>query len=570
MNSAFFVALRHLRAPLIVLIAIFAISVMGLVLIPGVDGQGKPWRMDFFHALYVISYTATTIGFGEIPYAFTDAQRLWVTFCIFLSVIGWAYAIGKLLTVLQGRSFRQAVTVQKFGRTVRGLNEPFYLVCGYGETGQLLCRSLDHLNIRFVVIDIDPARIDELDLQDYRADASGLVADARLPGNLLLAGLSHRTCQGVAALTNDDSANLAVAIAVRLLNPAIPALCRATTADTAANMASFGTRHIIDPFDKFGEYLALAIRSPGSYQLLEWLTGIPGTELAAERVPPRGHWIVCGYGRFGQAVVRHAERENLDVTLIELRQPPPGIRLPWIVGEGTRAETLREAGVERAVGIVAGTDDDINNLSIAVTARELNPGLFEVLRQNLQANRELFRAFGAEFTVVPSEVIAHECLAILTTPLLSRFLEIVKRKDDAWADRVVARLSGVLGREVPATWRVVVDSVHAPALVPVLRRTAATLDLLWRDTSNRELSLPCVPLMAVRDEQEIELPEGDFRLREGDQFLFAGLASVIPNQQLILRNINVLDYVLSGKETGGGWLWRKLAGWAAEGGTSGP
>lgn len=558
MNSAFFIALRHLRAPLIVVIAIFTISVVGLVLIPAVDANGNPGHMDFFHALYVISYTATTIGYGEIPYPFTEGQRLWITACIFLTVIGWAYGISKSLGILQDRSLQQAVTLQRFGRAVRRLGEPFYLVCGYGETGQLLCRSLDVLNLRFVVLDIDPARIDELDLQDYRADAPGLVADARLPGNLLLAGLNHRPCLGVVALTNDDSANLAVAIAARLLNPALPTLCRATTAEIAANMASFGTRHIINPFDKFGEYLALAIRSPGSYQLLEWLTGIPGTNLAAERVPPRGHWIICGYGRFGRAVVHHTESERLDVTLID--PLPPSSALPWIVGQGTRAETLREAGIERAVGVVAGTDDDVNNLSIVVTARELNPRLFVVLRQNLQANRELFRTFDSDFTVVPSEVIAHECLAVLTTPLLSRFLAIVKRKDDAWADAVVARLSGTLGRTVPTVWDVAIDRVQAPALLPVLESAAVALDLLARDAADREQALPCVPLMVVREGTEIELPGSDFRIRPGDRILFAGSASVIANQQLLLRNANVLDYVLFGRAAARGWIWRKLAG----------
>ena len=50
-----------------------------------------------------MSYTATTIGFGELPWPFTADQRLWVTFSIYLSVIGWAYAIGSLLTLLQDR-----------------------------------------------------------------------------------------------------------------------------------------------------------------------------------------------------------------------------------------------------------------------------------------------------------------------------------------------------------------------------------------------------------------------------------------------------------------------------------
>ncbi len=103
-SSAVFLVLRRMRTPLIVLIAIFAISVLGLTLIPGQDAEGKPWPMGFFDAFYFMSYTATTIGFGEIPYAFTDAQRMWVTFSIYLTVVGWAYAIGSLLALLQDRA----------------------------------------------------------------------------------------------------------------------------------------------------------------------------------------------------------------------------------------------------------------------------------------------------------------------------------------------------------------------------------------------------------------------------------------------------------------------------------
>src|SRR3712207_8148174 len=64
------------RSPLIVLIAIFSISVLGLTLIPGEDDEGRPWDMGFFDAIYVMSYTATTIGFGEIPYPDRKSTRL--------------------------------------------------------------------------------------------------------------------------------------------------------------------------------------------------------------------------------------------------------------------------------------------------------------------------------------------------------------------------------------------------------------------------------------------------------------------------------------------------------------
>ena len=95
--------------PLIVLIVIFAVSVLGLTVIPGQDAAGRPVRMGFFDAFYIMSYTASTIGFGEIPYPFTYNQRMWVTISIYLTVIGWAYAIGSLLALLQDRAFRSAL-----------------------------------------------------------------------------------------------------------------------------------------------------------------------------------------------------------------------------------------------------------------------------------------------------------------------------------------------------------------------------------------------------------------------------------------------------------------------------
>ena len=218
-SATIFLVMRRMRAPLIILIAIFAISTVGLTLIPGQDLEGRPWRMGFFDAFYVMSYTASTIGFGEIPYPFTYNQRMWVTISIFLTVVGWAYAIGSLLALVQERSFRQALALQHFTRKVQRLNEPFLLICGYGRTGELLAQSLDALGRRFVVIDRDDERIDDLYLDSYHADIPGLAADAGDPSHLAIAGLDHPGCEGVLALTDNDETNLAVVQTAALLRP---------------------------------------------------------------------------------------------------------------------------------------------------------------------------------------------------------------------------------------------------------------------------------------------------------------------------------------------------------------
>jgi len=134
--------LRRLRAPLLALIVTCAIAILGFVLIPGLDDKGNPWRMDFLSAFYVVTYTATTIGFGELPYLFTPGQRMWMTFSVYITVITWFYALGSIVALMQDPALQRAFRETRFTRAVRRLREPFYLVCGYGDTGSLLVRSL--------------------------------------------------------------------------------------------------------------------------------------------------------------------------------------------------------------------------------------------------------------------------------------------------------------------------------------------------------------------------------------------------------------------------------------------
>ena len=545
-SSALFLALRRLRAPILFIVAVFAIGMVGLALIPGLDPEGRPWRPTLLQALYFMAYTATTIGFGEIPHPFTDTQRLWVTAAIFASVIAWAYLLASVLALARDPAFRAARIASRVRRQVHRLTEPFYLICGFGETGTLVAQALDRLGYRFALVDIAPERIEEAELTDFAQDPPALSADAKTPENLVAAGLKRDECRGVLALTNDDQANLAVAMAVRLLHPAIPVLARAMSRETSANMASFGTDHIINPFAKFGDYLALAIASPGSYRLLSWLTGLPGTTLEPETAPPRGHWVVCGYGRFGREVVEAFREHAMDVTIVDK--------------QGSEKSVLKEAGVERSVGIVAGTDDDIANLSIAVTARELNPQLFTIVRQNLHANRELFSAYKADILMVSSEIIADECLALIRTPLLARFLAVVRAETDAWADAVIARLQASLGNDTPEIWSVALNASHAPAMHRALFFDATPIKVgdLRRDPRERSQKLACEALYLLHGEDRQVLPSDETLLAPGDRLLFAGTPEAREAQFPMLRNVNTRDYVLTGVQVPGGWVWQKL------------
>jgi Trk K+ transport system NAD-binding subunit len=558
MNSIIFLILRRMRPPLLVLIVAYSLAILGLTLIPGMDPQGNPYHMDFMHAFYFVSYMATTIGFGEIPYELVPAQRMWVTGCIYLTVVSWFYAIGKLVALAQDAALRQVFTELRFARAVRRIREPFYLVCGYGDTGSALVDALIEQCKRVVVIDINQERINALRLSDYPLYVPGLCADASLPQYLEMAGLDSGHCAGVVALTDNDQANLHVAITAKLLNPRINVICRAESLEVEENMASFGTDHIIDPFETFAERLFTALHSPCVDVLHEWISG--NSKLREPLNPPHGLWLLCGYGRFGKALRKRLNEEGVPSVVIEKTPDKTGWpedRENLVIGWGTEAATLKEARIEEAVGIVAGTNHDTNNLSILMTARELNPELFMVARQNRTHNQYLFQALDADVVAQAGPIIGWRIRTLLNTPMLVEFLSYAHEHTNDWARRMVARLAGVLGEEIPEVWEISLDETDAPAVARLLDQgERIELGCLMRDPRQREQRLPCVALLRSHGADKDFLPDDSAVLRKGERLLLCGVQGTSRTLVLSLRDEAALSYLRSGEAQAGGLLWR--------------
>lgn len=562
MDTIFFLILRRMRAPLLVLIVAYAVAMAGLAIIPARDADGDPAAMSLFHAFYFVSYMSTTIGFGELPNAFTDAQRLWVSVSVFFTVAVWIYAIGTLIALLQDATLQRAVAEHLFRRRVRRLGHPFFLVCGYGQTGSALVRGLTDQHLHAVVIDIDPDRINLLQLENLREYVPALCADARSPRTLGAAGLEHPLCRGVVALTNVNEANLKIAIAAKLLHPRIKVICRADSHEIEANMASFGTDHIYDPFDAFALYMANAIQAPCLTLLLDWLYGFGGEALTEPRNPPsKGRWVICGYGRFGKAMYRNLKEQGLDLTVIEAMPhktglPPEGV----IHGRGTEAVTLEQAEIRRAVGLVAGTDHDADNLSIVMTALQLNPDLFVIARENDLENQGLFDRVGAHAIMHPSTIIANRIRVRLVTPLLADFSNLTGFQEEPWACELVSRVLALVDDSVPHVWEVSVDAEQAFALCDAEERgLAVTLGTLLHDPRNRGERLPAIPLLLVRSDGMQLLPGLDERVQRDDRMLFCGRETARVRMEWVLQNIHALRYVATGESEREGAVWRWIA-----------
>jgi len=557
MHNVISLLLRRMRLPLIILISTYAISVVGLTLMPGIDDQGNPWRMDFFHAIYFVSFLGSTIGFGEIPYPFTGAQRMWTTFSIYAAVVSWLYAIGTILTVIQDQGFRRVLASSSFARKVRRMQEPFYILCGYGDASRLLVRELSGHGIHCVVVEKDQEKILDLAVEDLLDYVPGLSEDATNSDTLIAAGLNRPNCRGVIALTGDDHSNLTIAITSKLLAPDVQVICQSDSKDSAANMDSFGTDHIIDPFEIFASRFAMMFHSPGMYLVYEWMTAVHDAPLSDFKRPPTGTWVLCGFGRFGKAVRESIAIEGVKTRLIEADTEATGAPLDTVEGRGTEANTLLEADIQNAAGVIAGTDNDANNLSVLITARYLNPGLFTVARQNQQKKDPIFRAADIDLIMQPGTIVAQHILGLILAPLLGDFFRLTRNQNEEWANLLVSRIAGVVAEVTPESWELEISPRQAPAVSGCLiRRHKVLLKDICSNPKNRSELLPCVPLLIKRDGECMLLPDMEECLQSGDQILFCGRQESTYQIRYIVNDHQALDYIQTGVDRPSGTVWR--------------
>ncbi|MFB4203469.1 Glutathione-regulated potassium-efflux system protein KefC [wastewater metagenome] len=555
--------LRRMRAPLLTLIVAYAVSVLGLVLIEGTTAAGEPYRVDFLHAFYFVSYTATTIGFGELPTGFNQAQRLWVVVSLHLLVISWFYAIGTIVGIIRDPVFQRVVTWNRFRRSVSRLVEPFTLVCGYGDTGSQLVREITGGGGRAVVIDWDERQLDGVSVEGLRSFVPHLCGDANFTDNLLAAGLGDPRCRAVLAVTDDDHTNLHIAITTKLLNPRLPVIARAEHDETRANMASFGTDYIIDPYLTFAGGFVMAMEAPQAHRLYSWMS-VHADTADEERLPPAGRWIVCGYTALGRALYRRLREHGMDLVLVTPDTVPASVmkETTVIAGKGTEAVTLREAGIEAAdvAGVIAATDDDTDNLSIVMTARELRGELYLVARQNDRASHAVFEAAAVDRIMESSSIMAVRMLRLLATPMLPRFLQAVRERDDEWIGTLLERWHARVGEASPEVWTLTVGPAEAPALFTALGEGAAfTVAELLRDPRERDLALAAEVLMIERGDTSWLLPGPDRTLARGDRVLLCARHGERARMQRTVTNRDVFRYVASGEQRPDGWLWRRLA-----------
>ncbi len=536
-----------------VLVVTFAISILGMVLIPGVDDQGRPYHLSFFDAFYFVSYMATTIGFGESPYAFTYPQKLWVGFCIYLTVIGWFYAIGSIITLVQDKVLAAQIALAQFQRKIRKMEEPFIIFVGYNSLTREIIDRLSKRGIRSVVIEKNEEKLKLLSLEDYVVEVPALAGDIRDPKTFKIAGIHKSNCHAVVSLFNDDVMNLHVALSAKLMNKHVMVVVEATQDEYGQNLKTIGADVVENPFKIVAKRIYLSLTSPSLLMIEQWLYGDPLVLRKKDRLPREGKYIVCGYGRMGQALEVGLRRAGIDYIFIEA-SPEKAAKArrgeKVIVGDADDKKILLKADVQEATCIIAATKDDLLNLSIIMAAKRINPDIYTVARENHLADSVVFKAAKIDRVIMIETLMINKTYNVLARPLADRFVRLMAYRGEEWGRKVVELLKEHIGNN-PDTLETVIDEEHAYALSAYLAQhpdEKVPYHILYRRRDDWQKSNPVLVLYIRRGEEEILLPDPSEPIRRGDEILLAGLKEVFDDVEYIMENIYELHYVMQGKE----------------------
>jgi voltage-gated potassium channel len=140
-----------------------------------------------------------------------------------------------------------------------------------------------------------------------------------------------------------------------------------------------------------------------------------------------GHFIICGLGRVGRSVARELGRKPVPFVIIENAETKRQrfAHENWLViaGDATLEETLRQAQIERASGLIAATTTDATNLYIVLTARGLNPRLKIIARASEDAAEKHLLTAGADSVVSPYSFAGQRIAQSLLRPHVVSFLD---------------------------------------------------------------------------------------------------------------------------------------------------
>lgn len=247
-----------------ILLLLIAIDVTGYMIIE---------KVHILDALYMTAISITTVGYREV-FELSPQGKLFTIWVIFSGLGTFVYIAGRIAESAFEGNIRRILGRRKM-KSLSQLKDHI-IIAGYGVMGEHVCKELQKLKVKFVVIESIRERFANAEERGYDV----ILGDATDEEVLKLAGVDK--AKTFISLLASDADNIFTVLSAREANHSIFIIARAMDAANKNKLFKIGANRVITPYELSSRRIVNTVLRPNVIEFIDLMTFAPKMSLSIE------------------------------------------------------------------------------------------------------------------------------------------------------------------------------------------------------------------------------------------------------------------------------------------------
>lgn len=230
-------------------------------------------KIHFLDALYMTAISITTVGYREV-FDLSPQGKLFTIWVIFSGLGTFFYIASRIAESAFEGNIRRILGRRKM-KSLSQLKDHI-IIAGFGVMGDHVCKELQKLKVKFVVIESGRERFANAEERGYNV----ILGDATDEEVLKLAGVDK--AKTFISLLASDADNIFTVLSAREANPSIFIIARAMDAANKNKLFKIGANRVITPYELSSRRIVNTVLRPNVVEFIDLMTFAPKMSLSIE------------------------------------------------------------------------------------------------------------------------------------------------------------------------------------------------------------------------------------------------------------------------------------------------
>lgn len=246
------------------------------LIVVGTIGYSFLLKISLMDALYMTIITISTVGYGEVAQMTADA-KIFSILIIFWGVGIGGYTFTSIVVMLVEGKIKDAWRNKIMENKISNLKD-HYILCGAGETGEVIIEQFEKKGVDFVVIEKSESRYQELQSKNILTVLGDCTEEE------ILEKAEIKNARGLITSLSKDAENIFTVLTAREMNEDLYIISRSIDKNAPSKLKKAGANNTISSNQIGGRRMAALMIRPSVISFLDVITRVGDIELDLEDV----------------------------------------------------------------------------------------------------------------------------------------------------------------------------------------------------------------------------------------------------------------------------------------------